>query len=213
MGLFSKPIKTLDDLFVHTLQDIYYAENQITKALPTMIGKATDPPLKQAFETHLSETKGQITRLEKVFEMHGQPVKGVTCAAMDGILAEAREIMGDVSDTKVLDAAPDRVRAGGGTLRDHPLRHAGRAGQAVGPARLRRRAGNDPGGGEGDGSEAVHAGRRRGQPEGGLIRRTRPARAASHPPPATMHAATTVATVRGVKPAAMSKSVESTGVA
>ena len=105
MGLFSKPIKTLDDLFVHTLQDIYYAENQITKALPTMIDKATDPRLKQAFQTHLSETEGQITRLEKVFEMHGQKVKGVTCAAMDGILAEAREIMGDVSDPQVLDAA------------------------------------------------------------------------------------------------------------
>ena len=105
MGLFSKPIKTLDDLFVHTLQDIYYAENQITKALPTMIAKATDDRLKQAFQTHLSETEGQITRLRKVFEMHGQPVKGVTCAAMDGILAESKEIMGDVSDPQVLDAA------------------------------------------------------------------------------------------------------------
>ena len=57
MGLFSKDIKTLDDLFVHTLQDIYYAENQITKALPKMIEKATDPQLKQAFQTHLAETE------------------------------------------------------------------------------------------------------------------------------------------------------------
>lgn len=56
MGLFSKDIRTLDDLFVHQLQDIYYAENQILKALPKMIGKATDPQLKQGFETHLSET-------------------------------------------------------------------------------------------------------------------------------------------------------------
>ena len=105
MGLFSKPIKTLDDLFVHTLQDIYYAENQIAKALPTMIGKATDPQLKQAFEMHLGETKNQITRLEKVFQMHGQPVKGVTCQAIDGIIAEAQEIIGDVADKEVLDAA------------------------------------------------------------------------------------------------------------
>ena len=96
MGLFSKPIKTLDDLFVHTLQDIYYAENQITKSLPTMISKASDPQLKHGFETHLNETRNQITRLEQVFQMHGQEVKGVTCAAMDGILDEAKEVMGDV---------------------------------------------------------------------------------------------------------------------
>src|SRR5215203_187459 len=56
MGLFSTPIKTLDDLFVHTLQDIYYVEKQILKNLPTMAEKATDPQLKQAFQTHLNET-------------------------------------------------------------------------------------------------------------------------------------------------------------
>jgi ferritin-like metal-binding protein YciE len=105
MGLLSKPIKTLDDLFVHTLQDIYYAENQIAKSLPKMIDKATDPELKQGFQTHLAETQNQIKRLEQVFQMHGQPVKGVTCAAMDGILEEATETMGDVSDKDVLDAA------------------------------------------------------------------------------------------------------------
>jgi ferritin-like metal-binding protein YciE len=95
----------MNDLFVHTLQDIYYAENQITKALPTMIDKATDPQLKQGFEVHLRETETQIQRLEQVFQMHGEPVKGVTCAAMDGILEEAREIMSDVGDPEVLDAA------------------------------------------------------------------------------------------------------------
>jgi ferritin-like metal-binding protein YciE len=105
MGLFSKPIKTLDDLFVHTLQDIYYAEQQITKNLPTMIEKATDPQLKSAFEQHLAETKNQVQRLEQVFSMHGQPVKGVTCAAMDGILAEAKEIISDCDDPQVLDVA------------------------------------------------------------------------------------------------------------
>ncbi len=105
MGLFSKPIKTLDDLFVHTLQDIYYAENQIVKNLPTMIEKASNPELKSAFQQHLTETQGQVKRLEQVFQMHGQPVKGVDCAAMDGILSEAKEIMGDCDDDGVRDAA------------------------------------------------------------------------------------------------------------
>lgn len=105
MGLFSKPIKTLDDLFVHTLQDIYYAEQQIAKSLPKMIAKASDPQLKQGFETHLAETQNQIKRLEQVFQMHGHEPKGVRCAAMDGILEEAQEIMGEVDDKEVLDAA------------------------------------------------------------------------------------------------------------
>ncbi|HWU73701.1 MAG TPA: ferritin-like domain-containing protein [Sphingomonas sp.] len=105
MGLFSKDIKTFDDLFVHTLQDIYYAENQITKALPKMIEKATDPQLKQGFETHLRETEGQIKRLEQVFKMHGQEPKQVDCPAIDGIIKEANEIAGDVEDKNVLDAA------------------------------------------------------------------------------------------------------------
>ncbi len=105
MGLFSSSIKTLDDLFVHTLQDIYYAENQITKALPTMISKATDPQLKQGFETHLQETQNQIKRLEQVFQMHGQSPKGVDCPAIDGIIKEANEVASDVADKEVLDAA------------------------------------------------------------------------------------------------------------
>jgi ferritin-like metal-binding protein YciE len=105
MGLLTKPIKTLDDLFVHMLQDIYYAEQQITKALPKMISKVTSPELKQAFESHLNETKNQITRVERVFQMHGQPVKAVTCPAIDGIIEEANEILGDAKDPEVLDAA------------------------------------------------------------------------------------------------------------
>jgi len=105
MGLFKKDIKTLDDLFVHTLQDIYYAENQITKALPKMIAKATNAELKQGFERHLTETEGQIRRLEKVFEMHGHKPKAVTCPAINGIIEEADEVAGDVADKEVLDAA------------------------------------------------------------------------------------------------------------
>src|ERR1043165_9808101 len=105
MGFFMKDIKTLDDLFVHTLHDIYYAEQQITKNLPDMIEKATDQTLKNGFETHLAETRGQIARLEQVFKMHGVEAKGVDCPAIDGILKEASEVAGDVADKKVLDAA------------------------------------------------------------------------------------------------------------
>ena len=105
MGLLTRDIKTLDDLFVHTLQDIYYAESQITKALPTMIKKATDPQLRQGFETHLRETENQIRRLDQVFQMHGQSPKGVDCPAIDGIIEEANDTAGDIADKEVLDAA------------------------------------------------------------------------------------------------------------
>jgi ferritin-like metal-binding protein YciE len=105
MGFFSKDIKTLDDLFVHTLRDIYYAEKQIQKALPKMIDKATNPQLKAGFEKHLKETEGHIARVEEVFELHGVKAKQVKCPAIDGILEEADELAADVADKKVLDAA------------------------------------------------------------------------------------------------------------
>jgi ferritin-like metal-binding protein YciE len=105
MGLLSKPIKTLDDLFVHTLEDIYYAEQKITKALPKMISKVTDQQLQSAFLTHLAETEHHIQRVEQVFKMHGATCKAATCPAIDGIVIEAEEIMKDASDPEVLDAA------------------------------------------------------------------------------------------------------------
>lgn len=105
MGFFSKDIKTLDDLFVHTLRDIYYAENQIVKALPDMIDKATDTGLRKGFEMHLAETKNHVKRLEQVFQMQGVEAKGVNCPAIDGIIEEAEELAGDVDDKSVLDAA------------------------------------------------------------------------------------------------------------
>jgi ferritin-like metal-binding protein YciE len=105
MGLLTKPIKNLDDLFVHTLQDVYYAEQRITKALPKMIQKVSDPQLQDAFRSHLEQTNRQITRLEQVFEMHKAEAKPVTCPAIDGIIEEAEEIMGDSKDAEVLDAA------------------------------------------------------------------------------------------------------------
>ena len=105
MGLFTKDIKTMDDLFVHTLRDIYYAEHQIAKNLPTMIEKASDAQLKSAFQLHLTQTKNQIERLEQVFKQHGVEAKGVTCEAIDGILKEATSVMKEVADPQVLDAA------------------------------------------------------------------------------------------------------------
>jgi ferritin-like metal-binding protein YciE len=105
MGLFSKDIKTMNDLFVHTLRDIYYAENQILKALPEMIEKATDPQLKQAFQSHLAETKNQVKRVEQVFQMHGVEAKGIDCPAIDGIIEEADDVAGEIADKEVLNAA------------------------------------------------------------------------------------------------------------
>lgn len=76
MALFSEEIHTMDDLFLHTLEDIYYAEHQIEKALPDMMEKATDSELKRGFRTHLGETKKQIKRLDQVFKKLDQEPKG-----------------------------------------------------------------------------------------------------------------------------------------
>jgi ferritin-like metal-binding protein YciE len=105
MGFFSKDIRTMDDLFVHTLRDIYYAENRIVKALPEMIEKASEPQLKQAFKSHLGETENHIARLQEVFRMHGVEVRGVDCPAIDGIIEESDDVVGEVEDPKVIDAA------------------------------------------------------------------------------------------------------------
>jgi ferritin-like metal-binding protein YciE len=95
----------MNDLFVHQLQDIYYAEQQLVKALPEMAEKATNKQLKQGFLTHLEETRTHVRRLEQVFEMHGASVKAVDCRAIDGIIEEADEVAGEVADKSVLDAA------------------------------------------------------------------------------------------------------------
>jgi ferritin-like metal-binding protein YciE len=105
MGLFTKEIKTMDDLLLHVMQDIYYAEQQILKALPKMIEKATNRDLTAAFKTHLQETEKQVQRLEQAFELIGQSPKGTSCPAIDGIIEEADDIAGEVADKKVLDAA------------------------------------------------------------------------------------------------------------
>jgi ferritin-like metal-binding protein YciE len=105
MGLFSKDIKTMDDLFVYQLQDIYYAEKRIVGALPDMAAKASSPQLKSAFESHLGETRNHVQRLERVFQMHGTKPESVTCPAIDGIIDEADDVAGEVADKTVLDAA------------------------------------------------------------------------------------------------------------
>ena len=105
MGLFTKDIKTMEDLFLHGLQDIYYAEQQIAKALPKMIDKATNRDLVAGFKGHLEETNKQIERLEKVFEKLAQKPSGTQCPAIDGIIKEADSTAGEVADKAVLDAA------------------------------------------------------------------------------------------------------------
>ena len=105
MGLFTKDIKTMDDLYLHVLQDIYYAENQIKKALPDMIEKATNRDLTAAFKAHLEETEKQIGRLEQAFQLLGKEPKATKCPAIDGIIDEANEVAGEIDNKKVLDAA------------------------------------------------------------------------------------------------------------
>ena len=103
MGFFSKDIKSMNDLFMHGLQDIYYAENQIRKSLPDMAEKATKPELKTGFEKHAAETEGQIDRLRQVFEMLDAEPKGEKCPAIDGILKEGKELMGEIDDDDVMN--------------------------------------------------------------------------------------------------------------
>ncbi len=105
MGLFSKEIKNMDDLFVHTLRDIYYAEKQIVKSLPEMIDKANNQQLKQGFQTHLRESENHVKRLEQIFQLLGKQAQGVDCPAIDGIIEEAEDVAGEVQDKTVLDAA------------------------------------------------------------------------------------------------------------
>lgn len=105
MGLFSKDIKTMEDMFVHGLQDIYYAENQITKALPKMIDQATNRDLATGLKAHLEETEKQIGRLEQVFKKLGKEPSATDCPAIDGIIKEANETAGEIADKAVLDAA------------------------------------------------------------------------------------------------------------
>jgi ferritin-like metal-binding protein YciE len=96
--------KTLDDLFLDTLKDIYYAEKQIVKTLPKMAKAAQSPDLKAGFEKHLEETEGHVERLEQIFDIIGAPARGKTCEAILGIIEEGKSIMEEFKDTPALDA-------------------------------------------------------------------------------------------------------------
>jgi ferritin-like metal-binding protein YciE len=97
-------MKSLEDLFIHLLKDIYYAEKQILKALPKMAEKADSAELRKAFQHHLKETEGQVDRLEKVFALCDRKPVGETCPAIKGILEEGKEMMKDAIDPDALDA-------------------------------------------------------------------------------------------------------------
>jgi len=105
MGLFTRDIKTMEDLFLHTLKDVYYAENKIVSKLPRMIEKATNRELASGLKDHLQQTKGHVERLQQVFKKLDKKPESVDCPAIDGIIKEAEEISGEVSDKDVLDAA------------------------------------------------------------------------------------------------------------
>lgn len=98
------PTKTMEDLFVDGLKDIYYAERKIIAALKKMIRGAEGQELKAAFDKHLQETEGQIERLVQVFELLGKPARGKTCPAIDGIIEEGQEILEEFKDSPALDA-------------------------------------------------------------------------------------------------------------
>ena len=96
--------KTLDDLFLDTLKDIYYAERKILKALPKMARGAQSDKLRAAFEKHKDETEGQVERLQQVFEILGKRAQGKTCPAIDGIIEEGEEILDEYKKAPALDA-------------------------------------------------------------------------------------------------------------
>lgn len=97
--------QTLQDLYIDQLRDLYSAETQLTAALPEMAMAASNPQLKKGFEMHLEQTRGQLARLEKIFEVLGESPAGKTCMAMQGLVKEGREAAGENEPGPVRDAA------------------------------------------------------------------------------------------------------------
>jgi ferritin-like metal-binding protein YciE len=97
-------IETMQDLFLEQIQDLYDAEQRLTKALPEMAEASSSPELRDAFERHLGETEGQITRLEQIFQSMGRDAKGTTCDAMKGLIKEGDEMVSDTDASAVRDA-------------------------------------------------------------------------------------------------------------
>ncbi|WP_409562899.1 ferritin-like domain-containing protein [Hyphomicrobium sp. B1] len=98
-------VENLEDLFNHTLEDIYFAETKLVKALPKMAKAADSAQLAKAFMGHLEETKEHVTRLEEVFTKLGRKPKATECPAIKGILAEGEELMSEIKDADTRDAA------------------------------------------------------------------------------------------------------------
>jgi len=97
-------IRTLEDLFVETLKDIYYAEKKLVKTLPKMAKKAVSPQLKEAIQSHLTETEGHVERLEEVFMAMDKKPMAKKCEALDGLVKEADEVLAEIEDARTLDA-------------------------------------------------------------------------------------------------------------
>ena len=168
MGLFTKDIKNMDDLFIHTLRDIYYAEQQITKSLPDMVEKASNPQLKQGFQTHLRETENHVKRLEQAFQLLGKKAQGVDCPAIDGILKEAKEVAGEVDDKSVLDAA---LIAAAQAVEHYEMTRYGTLiawAKQLGHGNVATLLNQNSRRGEGDRQEADVDGRNPSQPQGGI---------------------------------------------
>jgi ferritin-like metal-binding protein YciE len=98
-------VKSVNDLLLGELRDIYHAEKQLVRALPKMAKKVKSDELRQAFEQHLEETKGQVERLDQVFQQLDARSSGKRCEAMEGLIEEAKEMMEEISTPEVLDAA------------------------------------------------------------------------------------------------------------
>ncbi|CAB3773391.1 ferritin-like domain-containing protein [Paraburkholderia humisilvae] len=96
--------RTISDLFIHSLSDIYSAEKQMTKSLPKLARAATNSDLSAAFMTHLEETRGQIERIDQVVESCGIRLKRIKCVAMEGLVEEGQELIDEIERGPVLDA-------------------------------------------------------------------------------------------------------------
>jgi ferritin-like metal-binding protein YciE len=106
MGLFaSMKLETLEDLFLYELKDLYDAENRLTDALPKLAKAATSPELRKAFQNHLQETQGHVSRLERIFKQLGHEPERETCEAIKGLISEGEEVMGAKGNAVVRDAA------------------------------------------------------------------------------------------------------------
>lgn len=97
--------ESLHDLFIHEIKDLYYAEKQLVKALPKMAKLASNPKLKQAITSHHEETQIHVDRLEQIFQSLDIAARGIKCAAMDGLIEEANDTVGEIEDPEVRDAA------------------------------------------------------------------------------------------------------------